>query len=161
MSSLVRTPSHRGRSIIVTVFTLLLFVGALLIRWFILKAMHNQIVEKFKNGEPVFFQRAAFCRVMNINKEFNIITFPAACLFMLILTVITKRRSFQRGKWCRGYVGIAIPIDFVAHVKRTFAAVVFAMLSDELLEIVHTVFLPSGEDPPEGRSQTIYLACRS
>ena len=151
ISRLVPKPSHRRRSIIVTAATLLLVVGTLLTRWFILKAIHEQVIEKLKNGQVLFFRPPAFCRVIDNTKEFNIITFPAACLFILILTVITRRVSFQRGKWCWGYVGIPMPIDFFAHVKRVFAAVIFAIFSDELVEIVYTVFSFDGGDSSEGR----------
>ncbi|CAF0965327.1 unnamed protein product [Rotaria sordida] len=64
--------------------------------------------------------------------------------------MITKRVSFQRGKICKGYIGIPIPLDFFVHVKRTFSAVIFAVSADELLEIASQLFTLSGSPKNEG-----------
>ena len=131
--------------------TLAVLTATLLIRWSILKSIHEEIVAKFKSDEPIFFQRNSFCLTVGQTKEFNIITFPAACLLFLIFTLTTKRRAFQRGKWFNGYVGIPIPLDFFAHVKRTFAAMVFAVFADELLEIALDLFLSLVTPSDDGR----------
>ncbi len=39
----------------------------------------------------------------------------------------------------KGYFAPVIPIDFYIHIKRKFAAVVFAVIADELLDIVNQV----------------------
>ncbi len=57
-------------------------------------------------------------------------------MLILLFTIITKRASFQKNKWFKGYIGLPIPIDFFAHVKRSLAAVIFAIFADELLVIV-------------------------
>ena len=69
--------------------------------------------------------------------DFNVITFPAACLLIVIFSITTKRVSFRRGKGCYGYIGLPIPLDFFTHVNRTFAAVIFSISADELLEIAN------------------------
>lgn len=93
-------------------------------------------MDKFKNQQPLFFKRHSICRVIDLTSDFNILTFPAACLLILLFAIITKRASFQRNKWFKGYIGLPIPIDFFAHVKRSLAAVIFAIFADELLVIV-------------------------
>jgi hypothetical protein len=72
---------------------------------------------------------------------------------IILLTIITKRIAFHRNKYCKGYIGIPIPIDFFAHVKRTLAAVIFAIFADELLEIVSEIW--SGGGGGRGRGVSI------
>ena len=82
--------------------------------------------------------------MIDLTGRFNLLTFPVACLFIILLTIITKRAAFYRNRFCRGYIGIPIPFDFFGHVKRTLAAVIFAIFADELLEIASEII--SGGD---------------
>ena len=70
--------------------------------------------------------------------EFNIITFPVACLIVVICIVSTKRISLLR-KACHGYGAPPIPVDFISHLNRKFAAIIFAIIADELLDVVASV----------------------
>jgi hypothetical protein len=72
------------------------------------------------------------------------ITFPVACLLILIFTIRTKRTSLMRDK-CYGYGAPPMPVDFISHVDREFTAIVFAMSADELLAIVQEAF--NGSSP--------------
>lgn len=126
--------------IIITIATILLSAGTLTAKWLIIQPIHNDIVNKFNLNEPLFFERHAICGVIDIQSDFNVITFPAACLLIVIFSLTIKRVSFKRGKGCKGYIGVPIPYDFFGHVKRTFAAVIFAIFADELLEITNRIF---------------------
>ena len=60
-------------------------------------------------------------------------------------------------KQCEGYVGPVIPLDFYVHIKRKFAAVVFAIIADELLDIINQVIngnTSNGEGKSSGCSLT-------
>ncbi len=129
-------PSRRILSLIAGILTLLLATSTLLVKWRIIKSIHDEIVDKFNRKQPLFFKRHSICRTFDITvAEFNLFTFPLACLLILLFILITKRVSFQRNKFCKGYIGLPIPLDFFAHVKRTLAAVIFAIFADELSEI--------------------------
>jgi len=60
-------------------------------------------------------------------------------LLILLFTITTRRVVFQRNKLCKGYFGIPIPLDFFGHVKRTLAAVIFAIFAEELLGIANEI----------------------
>ena len=137
-------------ALIAGIATLMLAAGAVIVKWTLLKPIHAEIIGKFKRDEPVFFQRHSACRTIDLRDEFNIVTFPAACLLIVLFSLVTKRVSFQKGKGCKGFTGIAIPLDFFSHVKRTFAAVVFTIFADELLEIVTRIFESTGPVRNEG-----------
>lgn len=66
------------------------------------------------------------------------LTFPIAFLLILIFAILSKRTSFMRGK-CKGYFAPVLPLDFYVHIKRKFAAVIFAIVADELLFIIRQV----------------------
>lgn len=110
--------------------------STLLIKWAIIKPIHEDIIKKFYNEEELFIKPNSICRTITLVAEFNVFTFPVACLLMLLFILTTKRVSFHRNKFCKGFIGIPIPLDFFAHVKRTLAAVIFAIFADELLDIV-------------------------
>ncbi|CAF1467776.1 unnamed protein product [Rotaria sordida] len=137
-------------SFIIVIGTLILATATLIIKWTILQLIHNDIINKFKKNESLFFQRHSICKVMDVRQEFNVITLPAACLLIVIFSLTTKRVSFQRGKIFKGYIGIPIPLDFFVHVRRTFSAVIFAVYADDLLEIATGIFTRQGSSTNEG-----------
>jgi hypothetical protein len=147
--------SRRVFSLVVGVGTLLLATGTLIAKWRILQSVHKEIVDKFKNKQPLFFQRPEFCRVLDLREDFNVITFPAACLIILIFIVTTKRSTYQRDRGCRGYLGPPIPIDFFSHVKRTFSAVNFAIVADELLDIATYALQKRNDSGDQGTSSIL------
>lgn len=125
----------------------------MLAKWSILKPIHEEIVEKFYRREPLYFTKHPICRVIDLTDRFNLITFPVACLFIVLLSVITKRSAFYRNRCCRGYIGIPIPLDFFAHIKRTLAAVIFAIFADELLDIaLEIVSGNNGQSSDQGKN---------
>ena len=129
-------PSRRLLSWITGILTFLLTLSALIVKWRIIQPIHNEIVEKHLNNQSLFYTQHSICRTIGLVSEFNILTFPFACLLIILFTIITKRVSLRRHKCTKDYIGIPIPLDFFAHVKRTLAAVIFAIFADELLEIV-------------------------
>ena len=150
-------PSRRLQSLIVTVATVVLAVVALITKWTIVKSIHQDIIYKYNNNQSLFFQRPPICRVIGIQPEFNVITFPVACLLFILFSVNTKRKSLQRDKWFGGYIGLPIPLDFFTHVKRTFNAVIFAIFADELFEIANELFFGSGAPSDEGLPRPISM----
>ena len=132
--------SHHIRSLLIFIATLALAAGALIAKWRVLQPIHNEIVGKFNRKEPLYFERHSVCRVFDIREDFNIITFPCACFLIVIFSLTTKRVSFQKGLWFKGYIGLPIPMDFCTGVKRTFPTVVFAIFADELIGIVSGMF---------------------
>ncbi|CAF3476579.1 unnamed protein product [Rotaria sp. Silwood1] len=145
--------SRRILSWITLIATILLAISTLIIKWAILKPIHEEIIYKFKNKQPVFFKRHSICRIIDLSSEFNIFTFPLSCFIILLFAIITKSVSFQGSKYCKGYIGIPIPLDFFAHVKRTLAAVIFAIFADELLDIANDVL--NGGNPSSNKGVAI------
>jgi len=132
-------PRHRTLSWITGILTLILATSTLIAKWSILKPIHEEIVNKFNNQQLLFFKRHSICQTIDLTAQFNLFTFPVACLLIILFSIITKRVAFQRNKYFKGYIGIPIPLDFFAHVKRTLAAVIFAIFADELLDIANEV----------------------
>ncbi|CAF1386593.1 unnamed protein product [Adineta steineri] len=145
----VLDPSRRILSWITGILTLIVAAGTLISKWFTIKPIHEEIVDKFLKNQSIFYIRPSVCRIIDLRAEFNLFTFPAACLLIVLFIIITKRTSFQRNKYCKGYLGIPIPLDFFGHVKRTLAAVIFAVFADELLDIVTELI--AGNRPSSGR----------
>lgn len=128
---------------------MILAAATLITRWILIQPIHDDIVDKFNRSQPLFFKRHPICDVIEIRDEFNIITFPAACLLFVMFSVTSKRVSFHHGKGCKGYIGVPIPFDVFAHVKRTFAAVIFSVSADDLIEIANRALrrnIPSSND---------------
>lgn len=96
---------------------------------------------------------------MEVKTEFNVFTFPLACFIILIFAVITKRVSPHCTKFCKGYIGIPVPLDFFAHIKRGLAAVIFTIFADELLNIANAAW--SGDNPSSGRGPLLLKICHS
>lgn len=112
-------------------------IMALITKWLLLQPIHDELVRKYRNSELLFYERQPICDVIDL-QDFNLITFPVACFLTLIFIVFSRRTSFMRKK-CNGYIGPVVPLDFYMHVKRKFAAVVFAIVADELLDIINQV----------------------
>lgn len=85
-----------------------------------------------------------------MREEFNMFTFPLACLLILIFIVTTKRKSSNRADYCNGYFAIPIPLDFFAHVNRTFAAVTFAIVANELSNFANQFINDNASSVNEG-----------
>ncbi|CAF3457099.1 unnamed protein product [Rotaria sp. Silwood1] len=77
-------------------------------------------------------------------------TFPLACLLILLFVMITKRESYQINRCCKGYFGLPIPLDFFARVKRTFAAITFAIFADDLSNLANQFINENGSLIDEG-----------
>ncbi|UJR14322.1 hypothetical protein I4U23_001318 [Adineta vaga] len=141
VSVVVFDPSRRRYSWITGFATLLFTAGALVAKWRTIKPIHDEVIYKFQNNQSVFFKKHSFCRIINLRAEFNLLTFPVACLLILLFMITTKRTSLRHNGYCKGYFGISIPLDFLGHVKRTLAAVIFAVFADELLDIANELLL--------------------
>lgn len=110
---------------------------ALIVKWLLLQPIHDELVKKYGDKEAVYYDRNSFCDIIDL-QDFNLLTFPIACFVILIFIIFSKRASCLREK-CKGYIAPVIPLDFYIHVKRKFAAVVFALIADELLDIITQV----------------------
>ena len=120
---------------LVALGTILLGSIGITIKYTILKDIHDEIVGKYNRSEPIFYTRPQICKTMYPQPDLNIFTFPIGCFLILLFVFRTKRQSTTNQSFCSGYIGIPIPLDFFAHVKRTFAAVVFAIVADDLTNI--------------------------
>ncbi|CAF2476034.1 unnamed protein product [Rotaria sp. Silwood2] len=129
--------SRRMMTWITVISTFVLGTIAIIIRWIILKSIHNEIIYKFNNNQSLFYNRPSICRIIYMREEFNMFTFPVACLLILLFVVITKRESHRKNRVCKGYFGLPIPLDFFARIKRTFAAITFAIFADELSNLAN------------------------
>ena len=135
----VLDPLRQKLSCITAVCTVLLAASTLIVKWAILKPIHEEIMDKFKNQRPIFFRRRSICRIIDLTVEFNLFTFPVACFIILLFTITKERVSLQPSKRCYDYIGIPIPLNFFARVSRTLAAVIFGIFADELLGIANDV----------------------
>ena len=144
--------SARWSSCLLGILMAVIAVMALITKWLLLQPIHDELVRKYGNSELLFYERQPICDVIDL-QEFNLITFPVACLLTLIFVVFSRRTSFMRKK-CHGYIGPVVPLDFYMHVKRKFAAVVFAIVADELLDIINQV-INGNTSNGEGKSSCL------
>lgn len=101
---------------------------------------------------PLYFQRHSLCSVIDLRTEFNIITFPLSCFLILIFSIKIKNVASEEGCCLNRYIAVPLPLDFFAHVKRTFAAVIFAIYADELLSIANELLNGSNAMSNQGCS---------
>ena len=127
--------SARFSSCIIGCFMLIVTICALLIKWTIIRSIHNEIVDKYQRNQTIYFTPNSFCRIFKLEYS-NLITYPIGGLCILIFIVRTKRTSCLREHW-HGYGAPPIPADFLSHIDRKFVAVVFAICSDELVKIMN------------------------
>ncbi|CAF1132269.1 unnamed protein product [Adineta ricciae] len=122
----------------ITLFgTIILALCATMIKYFNLKSIHTEIIDKLNNNQSLFYNRPSFCSSVYVKAGFNVITFPIACFLILLFAFISKRQSSKANQSCRNYIAAPIPLDFFTCVRRTFAAVIFALFADELSTIAN------------------------
>ncbi|CAF3538329.1 unnamed protein product [Rotaria sp. Silwood1] len=140
--------SIRLRPCIIFLLTFILAALALVVKWSILKPIHDTIVYRYKHDLPLYYIPSSICHIMNM-EIFNVLVFPVSCFIIVICIVITKRTSLLRNK-CHGYVAPPIPVDFLSHIDRKFAAIIFAICADELFGIVRNFFNNYSSSNKEG-----------
>ena len=143
-------PSRRKYAWITGIFTIIFAMSTIVVKWSILKPIHDEVVNKYENNQSVYFNTHSVCRIINFRADFNIFTFPIACLLILLFMIITKRISSLHKRYCKGYFGVVIPLDFFGHVKRTLAAVIFAVFADELLDIANELLAGGRKSTNQG-----------
>jgi hypothetical protein len=116
---------------------ILVAIATLLIKWSLIKPIHNEVVQKYINKEKIFYTPPPVCETLSLRSS-NVVTISVASLIVAICVLISKRVSLLRNT-CHGYGAPAIPIDFISHIDRKFAAVIFAIIADELLIIVKQI----------------------
>ena len=126
--------SARRSSCIIFIFMCIFAAGALLSKWAIIQQIHNEIVHKYHTNQSLYYTQNPICGVIDL-QQFNVLTFPIACFLIILFIIRTKRTSLLRDK-CYGYGAPPMPVDFLSHIDRKFAAVVFAICADELLAIM-------------------------
>jgi hypothetical protein len=126
--------SARLSSCLVALFMIIVTGAALAAKWSLIQPIHNEIVHKIQTNQPLYYEKNPICRLMKMN-EINVMTFPVACLLILIFIIRSKRTSFLPDKY-HGYGAPPMPVDFLSHIDRKFAAVVFAICADELFNIM-------------------------
>ena len=138
--------SARFSSCFIAILMLIITVLALITKWLLLKPIHNELVDKYKQEEPVFYQRQSFCNLIDL-EDMNMLTFPIACFLLIIFIIFSKRTSCGKQN-LHSYIGPVIAVDFYVHIKRKFAAVIFAIIAEELLDIINQVL--NGESSEGG-----------
>ncbi|CAM4901386.1 unnamed protein product [Rotaria socialis] len=133
---------------IILLLTFILATLALIVKCSLLKPIHDTIIYQYKNNLPLYYVPNHICSIMSMN-PFNVITFPVACCLILICIVITKRISLLPHQ-CHGYVAPPIPVDFLSHIDRKFASMIFAICADELFDIVRRFFSNRSSTNREG-----------
>jgi hypothetical protein len=136
--------------VITFVGTVVVMIVAIFIKWVILKSIHSDLVEKFKMNHLLYIEHPSVCRTMNLGTRFKLFTFPFACLLIFIFSMLTKRTSSKHTRWYLSYGGVPLPLDFFAHIKRTFSAMIFAIYADELVEIVNELINEDNTEETRG-----------
>lgn len=125
-----------------TLFTVLLTIivttVALIIRWVLLQPIHDEIVDKYNRKVPIYYVQNSFCSYVS-DQNLNVFTFSVACVLIITFVIVSKRQSFKPDL-CRGYVAPLVPLNFFAHIERTYFAIVFATLSNHALNIIVLAF---------------------
>ncbi|CAF1362523.1 unnamed protein product, partial [Didymodactylos carnosus] len=123
--------------VIITVLMFLIAAAALIIKAFLVKPIHNDIVNKYQTNQTLLDIQSDICSVINL-QDFNMFTFPVACALIILYATLSKRNSFKKNL-CKGYFAPPVPLDYFARIKRKLAAIVFAVTAPELHEIVYQV----------------------
>lgn len=139
-------------AILIGIATILMGVGALAGKWILLKPIHDELVEQYQSIRILKGKRPAMCNKMNFGTDFKLVTFPVSVALILIFAVLSKRTAVRHRHLCRGYVTVPMPLDFFAHFKRTFSAVIFALYADELLDIANELMNGSNTEKDRGLS---------
>lgn len=140
--------SARFSSCTIVLLMLIIIIGSLITKWLLLQPIHNELVNKYNQNESIYYERNTFCNLIDL-EDFNMLTFPITCFLILLFIIFSQRTSCMRGK-CKGYFAPILPLDFYIHIKRKFAAVIFAIIADELLNILNEVFTES-DSSDQGR----------
>ena len=145
----------RITSWICAILTMFLAAVALLAKWSIIKPIHDDIVRKYRTNHSIYYEMNPICRVLQA-EYFPLITFPIACVLVVVFSLRSRRTSFHRDQ-CSGYGAIPMPVDFLSHVDRKFAAIVFAVCADEIITIVVEVLVG---DSSQGRGVVLAYLLR-
>ncbi|UJR38048.1 hypothetical protein I4U23_030730 [Adineta vaga] len=132
------------KSLGIALLVIIIAAATLLIKWSLLKKIHNEVIDKYRNNEGIYFTSASVCEVFNV-EYINLITFPVAVFVILVCIVVNQRASFMRDK-CKGYGAPPMPLDFFSHIDRKFSMVVFALIANDLLEILNGDSNTKGRD---------------
>ena len=122
------------KSCLILLIILILAGTALVVKWALLQPIHNEIVEKYRTDQPVFFIQNRFCDSVRYD-GINLVTFPFGCCLIILLVIRTKRVKLMKDR-CSGYGALPMPLNFFSYRNRKFAAVVFALTVEELIFIV-------------------------
>jgi hypothetical protein len=144
--------SARFSSCLTVILILIISVITLVVKWSLLQPIHNEIMNKYKTGQLLFYNRISFCDLIDL-QDFNIITVPIASLIILIFIIFSKRTSYMTEKF-NGYFAPVMPLDFYINIQRQFFAVVFAAIADELLDIVNQTI---NGDTPQNQGLSLFL----
>ena len=137
---------------------MLVAFSALGVEWAVLKPIHDELVEKFRQGSRLKVERPGTCNRMNFGTNFKLVTFPFSAALVLLFAILSKRTAVGHRHLAYGHVAIPLPLDFFAHFKRTFSAVIFALYADELLDIA-TELVSGGTS--EGDGGLLFTKCES
>ncbi|CAF1129155.1 unnamed protein product [Didymodactylos carnosus] len=130
--------------VIITALILPIAAAALIVKAFLLKPIHNDIVNKYETNQTLMYQPNDICSVIDL-QDFNMLTFPVACALIILYAIISKRNSLKN-TLCHGYLAPPVPLDYFARIKRKLAAIIFAVTANELLEIVYQVLTENKSD---------------
>ena len=154
--------SRRMNFVITVIGTVVVVIVTIYIKWTILKPIHTELVEKFKTNHFLYIEHPSVCRTMNLGTRFKLFTFPFSCLLIVIFSMLTKRTSSNHSRWYLNYGGVPVPLDFFAHIKRTFSAMIFAIYADELVEIVNELIEDDNTEESRGQlSEVTRFASRT
>ncbi|CAF1009083.1 unnamed protein product [Adineta ricciae] len=134
--------SARLSSCIIAICMMIVAAVGLVSKWAIIQPIHDGIVTKYLNNQSIYFIPNNFCDITTY-QNFNVITFPVSCFVILLFIIRSQRVSCLRDK-LRGYGAPPVPVDFLSHIDRKFAAVVFAVCADELISILQEAFNGGG-----------------
>ncbi|CAF3376892.1 unnamed protein product [Rotaria socialis] len=102
----------------VNLSSILIAAAGLITKWLLIQPIHNELVYKYRTNQSLYFVPYAF-----LSSEHY--------LYLSFLD---------------GYDGMPMLVDFLSHVDRKFAAFVFAVCADELLNIMQSTVYGSAKE---------------
>ncbi|CAF4138446.1 unnamed protein product [Rotaria socialis] len=112
----------------VNLSSILIAAAGLITKWLLIQPIHNELVYKYRTNQSLYFVPYAF-----LSSEHY--------LYLSFLD---------------GYDGMPMLVDFLSHVDRKFAAFVFAVCADELLNIMQSTVYGSAKEVLTLSFATIY-----
>lgn len=128
---------------ILLLLTIIFATVGLLVKWAMIQRIHNEIIDRYETNQSIYYTPNSICQLID-REDYNLLTVSFAAI-LIFLFILTNQRTSCLPHHCHGYGALPVPVDFLSYIDRTFATVVFAIISDELVLLLDKALFGSSE----------------